>query len=139
MYDIFEKLLERYNVTAYKVAKDTGLSTSMLTNWKKGRYKPKQDKLQIIADYFGVSLEYLLTGKEPEKDWEPKLTEKDEQDIQKKLEETLNQLDDDSTLLFSGEPMDEETKELLRASLETTIRNAKLIAKKKFTPKKYKK
>jgi hypothetical protein len=35
--------------------------------------------------------------------------------------------------------MDDETKELLRISIESSIRLAKERAKKKFTPKKYKK
>lgn len=39
--------------------------------------------------------------------------------------------------MFDGEPMDEETKELLRVSLENGVRIAKISAKKKFTPKKY--
>ena len=42
-------------------------------------------------------------------------------------------------LMFSGEPLDEETKELLKASLENSIRIAKINAKEKFTPKKYRK
>lgn len=39
--------------------------------------------------------------------------------------------------MFDGEPMNDETKELLRASLENSVRMAKITAKKKFTPKKY--
>ena len=66
MYEIFEKLLEEYNVTAYKVCKATGLTTATISNWKAGRYTPKQDKMQKIADYFGVSIEYLMTGEEKE-------------------------------------------------------------------------
>ena len=64
MYEIFEKLLMERGVTAYKVAKATGISTGSMTDWKKGRSAPKVDKLQKIADYFGVSVDYLL-GKEP--------------------------------------------------------------------------
>lgn len=60
MYTKFEKLLQKNEVTAYKVATDTGISTATLSNWKKGRYTPKVDKLQILANYFGVSLEYFL-------------------------------------------------------------------------------
>lgn len=60
MYTKFEKLLQKNGLTAYKVAADTGISTATLSNWKKGRYTPKVDKLQILADYFGVSLEYFL-------------------------------------------------------------------------------
>ena len=42
--------------------------------------------------------------------------------------------------MFNGDTeMDEETKELLRASIESSVRLAKIRAKEKFTPKKYKK
>lgn len=68
MYEIFQELLSRDGVKPYDVSKATGISTSTLTDWKMGRSTPKQDKLQKIADYFGVSLEYLTTGKEPEFD-----------------------------------------------------------------------
>ena len=64
MYEIFEKLLMERGVTAYKVAKATGISTGSMTDWKIGRSAPKVDKLQKIADYFGVSVDYLL-GNEP--------------------------------------------------------------------------
>ena len=65
MYEIFLKLLEEKGVSAYKVGKATGIAGSTFTDWKTGRSVPKQDKLQKIADYFGVSLDYLMTGKEP--------------------------------------------------------------------------
>lgn len=64
MYEIFEKLLKSHNVTAYRVAKETGISTATLTQWKNGTSTPKNDKLQKIADFFGVTLDYLTTGKE---------------------------------------------------------------------------
>ena len=84
MYEIFEQLLFKYGVTAYKVAKETGITTATLSNWKQGKYTPKQDKLQKIADYFGVSLEYLMTGKEDVvKEKAPELSARDERDIKK--------------------------------------------------------
>lgn len=64
MYNIFEKLLSDRGVTAYQVSKATGISTGSLTDWKKGRSQPKIDKLQKIADYFGVSVDYLLGNEE---------------------------------------------------------------------------
>ena len=60
MYEIFEKLLKEHGVTAYRVAKETGVTTATLTSWKNGEYRPKVDKLKILADYFGVSIEYFL-------------------------------------------------------------------------------
>lgn len=64
MYSIFEELLKKHNVTAYKVSKATGVTTATLTSWKQGVYTPKADKLQKIADYFMVPLDYL-TGANP--------------------------------------------------------------------------
>ena len=60
MYEIFEILCEVYDVKPYQVSKATGVSTATLSSWKKKRYVPKTDKLQAIADYFGVSLDLLL-------------------------------------------------------------------------------
>ena len=64
MYEIFEKLCEAKGLTPHKVSKATGIPTATLSNWKAGRYAPKQDKLQKIADFLGVSLEYLMTGED---------------------------------------------------------------------------
>ncbi|MGG6309847.1 LexA family transcriptional regulator [Paenibacillus macerans] len=59
MYEVFEQLLAERGITAYRLAQETGVSTATLTGWKQGKYTPKTDKLQKIADYFGVSIEYL--------------------------------------------------------------------------------
>ena len=64
MYEIFQELLEKSGLKPFDVSKATGISSSTLTDWKMGRSTPKQDKMQKIADYFGVSLEYLMTGNE---------------------------------------------------------------------------
>lgn len=67
-YAIFCSLLEKYNVTPYQVAKVTNIPGSTFTDWKNGRSAPKQDKLKKIADYFGVYLDYLMTGREESKE-----------------------------------------------------------------------
>ena len=61
MYKKFETLLNEREITAYKVSKDTNISQSTLSDWKTGRSKPKIDKLKILADYFGVPIEYFLS------------------------------------------------------------------------------
>ena len=63
MYEKFLKLLKQHNTTPYKVAKATGIANSTLSNWKSGTVTPKLDKLQKIADYFGVPIGYF-TGEE---------------------------------------------------------------------------
>lgn len=60
MYEKFNVLLERFDITAYRVAKETGISTSTLSDWKNGRSTPKLDKLQKIANYFEVPITYFL-------------------------------------------------------------------------------
>lgn len=62
MYERFEELLRKRNVTATDVARDTGVPRSTFTDWKKGRSTPKLDKMVRIANYFGVPLEYLVGG-----------------------------------------------------------------------------
>lgn len=64
MYKKFQELLNSSKKTAYQVSKDTGISTATLSNWKNGNYNPKVDKLKILADYFGVTLDYFLSEEE---------------------------------------------------------------------------
>ena len=65
MYEIFTKILEEKGLKVADVVKGTGIRHGVFTDWKMGRYTPKVDKLEIIADFLGVSLDYLL-GKEKE-------------------------------------------------------------------------
>ena len=60
VYEKFQQLLDKTDKTAYQVSKDTGASTATLSSWKNGNYVPKLEKLKILADYFGVSIEYFL-------------------------------------------------------------------------------
>ena len=60
VYEKFVALLDKTNKTAYQVSKDTGIGQNVFSNWKAGRSVPKVDKLKILADYFGVSIEYFL-------------------------------------------------------------------------------
>lgn len=59
-YKIFEELLKINKTTVYRVSKETGIAASTLSDWKNGRSTPKTEKIKLIADYFGVSLEYML-------------------------------------------------------------------------------
>lgn len=70
----------------------------------------------------------------------PALTKKDERDIEKRLEAMIGDLEGNADgLMFSGEPMDEETRELLKMSLRNQLEISKRLAKQKYTPKKYRK
>lgn len=60
MYQKYEKLRNDKGVTDYEVSKQTKISTATLSEWKKGKYQPKIDKIMLLADYFGVSVTYFL-------------------------------------------------------------------------------
>ena len=137
MYEIFEKLLKEHGVTAYRVAKETGVTTATLTSWKQGKYTHKPEKMQKIADYFGVSITYLMTGKE-ETEKEPKLKPKDQKDIKEILANTEQLLKQDG-LMFDGDPASPEAIESILSAMQIGMEMAKKKNKEKYTPKKYKK
>lgn len=60
MYEKFAELLIKNKITAYRVAKETGLSPMVFSDWKSGKSKPKADKLLKIATYLGVNVEELI-------------------------------------------------------------------------------
>ena len=64
MYGKYVKLRDQKEVTDYRVSEDTGITKSTFSDWKSGRSKPKIDKLKILADYFGVPIEYFLEDEE---------------------------------------------------------------------------
>lgn len=60
MYSRYSILRNGRGITNYRVSKDTGIAASTLSEWKTGRSKPKIEKLKILADYFGVTVDYFL-------------------------------------------------------------------------------
>ena len=51
-------------MSIYKVCRDTGVASATISNWKNGKYTPKRDKLQKLADYFGVDVNLFINGKQ---------------------------------------------------------------------------
>jgi transcriptional regulator with XRE-family HTH domain len=133
------------DMSGTKVAEMLGISAQYYYDIEKGKRNLSAEMAARLAEIFGVTTDYLLgrTDEPSEKsDWDsklPELTEKEERDIALTLERILNQLDHENAVSFYGEPMDEETREAMRISLESSLRLAKQLAKKKFTPKKYRK
>ena len=63
MYEIYCKLRDSKGMKDADVSKATGITKSTFSDWKNGRSNPKDAKLQKIADLFGVTAEYIRTGK----------------------------------------------------------------------------
>ena len=128
-----EKLRKEAKISQGKLERELGFSNGSISKWKNST--PTYERLQKVANFFNVSIEYLASGEEEKKDAE--LNSRDERDNSRRLEQTLEELEtQQGGLKFDGQPLDDETKELLKASLEHSIRVAKINAKK-YTPKKY--
>lgn len=137
MYEVFEQLLQKYKITAYKVAKEAGVTQTALSNWKTGKSTPTTKTLQKLADYFGVTIDYLMTGKE-EEEKEPQLKPKDKKDIEEILASTEELLKQDG-LMFDGDPASPEAVESILSAMQIGMEMAKKKNKAKYTPKKYRK
>lgn len=140
MYEIYCKLRDERGVKDSDVVKGTGITKSTFSDWKTGRSKPKNEKLQKIADYFGVTVDYLMTGKEEVTATNSELTVKDEREIGKDLDRIMDEIENDvdGPLFYNGEPIDEESLRYLRNALEFGLRELKKENKVKYGRKKKK-
>ena len=140
MYEIYCKLRDQAHVKDADVVKATKITKSTFSDWKNGRSNPKLDKLQKIADYFGVTVDYLMTGKEEPKEKSPELTARDEKDITKTLNNVMEQFENNENgpLYYDGEEIDETSRILIRNAFEYIIRETKKENKVKYNPNKNK-
>lgn len=138
MYSIYQKLLDEKGLKNADIARATDISNMTLSDWKNGKSTPKQDKLMKIADFFGVSLEYLMTGKDTHNT--DTLSPKDDRDIKKDLDSIMQKLTNKEygPAAYDGEDLSDESIELFRDELEIALKRLKLINKEKYNPKKNK-
>lgn len=64
VYERIESLRKERKISQGNLEKELGFSNGSISKWKTSM--PKPERLQKIADYFGVSVDYLMTGKEKE-------------------------------------------------------------------------
>ena len=60
MYEIFEMLCQQKGVTVAEVSRNTGISQSTLSNWKRRRNNISAENAKKLADYFGVTVGFLM-------------------------------------------------------------------------------
>ena len=125
-------LARQRDLSLPQLEQELGLGNGTISRWRSS--SPNTEKLQKIADYFQVSMDYLL-GREQY------LTQKDEKDIAKDLDNIMEKLTsgEDGPASYNGEEISPEAAELFRDELEIALKRLKLINKEKYTPKKYKK
>ena len=99
---------------------------------------PSGEKLAQIADYLGVSVDYLLERTENDSDG---LNARDRRDIAKDLDDIMGKLEsgDEGPLRYNGEQIDNETLIKVRAALEFGLTQLKKENKVLYNPNKNKK
>lgn len=130
------------NLTLLELANKIGLSEGNVQRYESGNItNVSVSVLEKFAAALDTTTAELMGWASHTTQSQPGLTRKDERDIQKRLQSILDDLNSDAALSFynGDQEMDDETKELLKVSLEQSIRTAKICAKEKFTPNKYKK
>ncbi len=58
--DRFRYILQCKNLTAYRIAKETGISQGLMAEYNRGEKIPTVNNLIKIADYLDCSVDYLL-------------------------------------------------------------------------------
>lgn len=137
------------SLTQKDVADYVGVSEATVSRWESGHIdNMRRDRIAKLAKILRISPLVIMGVDEPassappapqKSDGLPELNARDERDIQKRLKSMLDDLDPNAGLAYYNgeEPMDDETRDLIRAALENSLRVAKQIAKAKYTPKKY--
>jgi len=144
------------NITRYMQAKginradfcrDLGFNYNTVSDWIHARKYPRIDKIEAMAHYFGITKADLVepapappAAQPPTAPYRAPLTERDERDIEKRLQAIRDDLDSESGIALLGDhPLTEDEKEQLLIPIKSGLETARLIAKKKYTPKKYRK
>lgn len=65
MYDIFERLLKERGVSVADVCRATGIRQSTMSNWKNRRNRLSAKNAELVADYFGISVDELMGRPKP--------------------------------------------------------------------------
>lgn len=136
-YETIKQLCRTKGVTVTGLEKELGFARGSLC--KVNTNKPSMEKVQKLADYFDISVDRLMSGKENSAKNE--LTSKDERDITKDLNNIMAKLQtgENGPASYDGEELSPEAMELFREELEIALKRLKIINKEKYTPNKYKK
>lgn len=139
-YEVIKQLCDEHGIALTALEKELGFGRGSLGKLKSGGTSAK--RLQKIADYFCVSINYLMNGETTEKiNNTSQLSTKDERDIAKDMENIRQKLTNgaDGPISYDGEPVPAEDAELLLGQIELMMRRLKPINKEKYNPNKNKK
>lgn len=132
-YEKIKELTKERGISVRELEKRLGFSNGYFSKWK--NVSPNSDGLQKVANYFDVSVDYLLGRSKKRRYYD--LTEKEKKDIAIQAEKLLDGLNSEAETNYYGEPLDDEDKEKLYDAIQLALSLTQVKAKKKFTPKKY--
>lgn len=124
--------MNKFDVTQTEVCNALGIKMPTFSDWVNAKTYPRIDKIELMANYFGVSKSDLVEERNS-------LTSKDERDIEKILDLTKEQLLSQDGLMFDGKPATQEAIDSILSAMQIGMELAKKKNKEKYTPKKYKK
>ena len=132
-YEKIKELTKERGISVRELEKRLGFSNGYFSKWK--NVSPNSDGLQKVANYFDVSVDYLLGRSKKRRYYD--LTEIEKKDIAIQAEKLLDGLNSEAETNYYGEPLDDEDKEKLYDAIQLALSLTQVKAKKKFTPKKY--
>ena len=137
-----KRYMQKMGISRKDFCERLGFAYSTVTDWLNAEKYPRIDKIEMMANFFGISKADLVeppTSSAPpapqKSDGLPELNARDERDIERDLEDMLHSV----AQADYKAPGDEEDTEALRAALRVAMIQAKRTAKKKYTPRKYRK
>lgn len=128
---------EERNWSQAELARRIKMNNTALNKIEKGTRKVSSAELEALASVFNVSTDYLLGNSDKKHYYD--LTDKEKNDIGVQAEKLMQGIESGHNLNFYGEPATEEQKSRLLIAVRTAMEMNKKEAKKKFTPKKYRK
>jgi len=124
---------ERKNLTKGELAEAIGVTTRTLTNYENGSSHPQDREIYFkLAKLFEVDVNYLLTEDEA---FLQTVSEK----YGKRGRDRAAVLLEETSALFAGGELSDHDKRAFAMEMQAIFLDSKDRARKKFTPKKYRK
>jgi transcriptional regulator with XRE-family HTH domain len=138
--DRIKALRTEKNITQEELGKIVGVVKSTMSMYESGKSIPSDEIKKVLADYFDVTMDYLMGISDERKPaGEQKLSEKELRDIGKQVEHLIGNMDTLEGLEFFNEPQDDEDAEFIRRGLQRFLEDVRIYNKVKYSPKKNKK
>ena len=119
-----KKYLKEQRKTQKDLAEYLEVSPAIVSYYIKGINTPRMDKIDKISEFFGIERSDLIGHNLYLNNSNNTNNQNENIDISNMVNDLMENLNSTQTLMYKGEPMDEVTKELVRASIEQAARIA---------------